>query len=81
MNLYCFNCEHIFKANEEGARCPNCNSDETVETELEAKCDFIECCPICDTELEHFEINYEDIFGCPKCKKEITYNESVKKAK
>jgi ribosomal protein L37AE/L43A len=37
-----------------------------------------ECCPKCYTELEHIKIKKEDVFGCPKCKKEITRDEADK---
>jgi hypothetical protein len=38
-----------------------------------------EYCPKCETELEHFTIGREDVFGCPKCKKEIPRKNSIKK--
>jgi len=31
-----------------------------------------EFCPECYAELEHIKIKNEDVFGCPKCKKEVT---------
>lgn len=37
-----------------------------------------EFCPNCYTRLEHLLIKKEDVFGCPKCKKEITYKDSKK---
>jgi DNA-binding transcriptional MerR regulator len=40
-----------------------------------------ELCPICRTELEHIIINEEDVFGCHKCKKEISREDSIKAKK
>jgi len=37
-----------------------------------------EFCPECYTELEHIKLSKEDVFGCPKCKKEITREEANK---
>jgi Zn-finger nucleic acid-binding protein len=37
-----------------------------------------ELCPKCKTELEHITKNNEDIFGCPKCKREIMFSQSIK---
>ena len=37
-----------------------------------------EYCPKCFRQLEHIIIKKEDVFGCPKCKKEISRAKSVK---
>jgi hypothetical protein len=35
-----------------------------------------EKCPTCKSFLIHFILNGEDVFGCPKCKKEIGFWDS-----
>jgi uncharacterized protein YbaR (Trm112 family) len=37
----------------------------------------VEVCPECNTELEYIDIKKEDVFGCPKCKKEIERKDSI----
>ena len=36
-----------------------------------------ERCPKCMTELCHIVIKNEDVFGCPKCKREISRDEAI----
>ena len=38
----------------------------------------IQFCPECKTELCHIMVGTEDVFGCPKCKKEISRDISTK---
>ena len=37
-----------------------------------------ELCPDCRTELIHFTLNGEDVFGCPECNREIPRELSIK---
>ena len=37
----------------------------------------IEKCPTCGEHLEHFNLRGEDIFGCRKCRTEVTRDEAV----
>jgi DNA-directed RNA polymerase subunit M/transcription elongation factor TFIIS len=39
--------------------------------------DVSEYCPTCGTELEHITIGVEDVFGCPKCKREVPRDEAI----
>ena len=38
-----------------------------------------EYCPKCGSVLIHFNLDNEDVFGCPICKKEIWFDESIHK--
>jgi predicted RNA-binding Zn-ribbon protein involved in translation (DUF1610 family) len=51
---------------------------EPIENTLKIKKIERELCSICKTELEHIEIKKENVFGCPKCKKEIERKKSIK---
>jgi len=38
-----------------------------------------ERCPDCNAVLVHFDLDDEDVFGCPNCRKEIWFDESMHK--
>ena len=51
---------------------------DEVAKDYEEKIDN-EKCPTCNTDLCHITIGEEDVFGCPKCKKEVSrYLEDIK---
>jgi len=37
----------------------------------------IETCPSCNRVLEHFNLKGKNVFGCRRCKKEISKNEAL----
>lgn len=53
---------------------------EPIEDTLKIKTIEKELCPKCRTELQHIIIRKEDVFGCPKCKKEIVRKNAIKEA-
>jgi transcription elongation factor Elf1 len=71
---------------ERGFLCLACDAEFKVN-ELVPEKGYKSLCPICKTELEHIFVRQydatvvkeENVFGCPKCGKEVTYEEEVRK--